>query len=260
MAARASYRPQGLALLGLAIFLGLTLSARAASLNLTASPELVEIGAFFRGQEITVTGEIPAGAQAVVEVLGPAVAEKLMRKGRRGGLWMNVSELEVKGAPSLYLVGATSPALLASAASAASCGYPALKRQIVFSGQSAGQEQEELLAQFLKLKESEGLYGAMSAPLQVSPAAGGAAMVQGTFRLPTSVKPGAYQVCLSVIEGGQVSARKCTELKVTMVGLPALFHSLAFEHGGAYGILAVILAIATGLIMGFLFKGRGGAH
>jgi hypothetical protein len=258
VAGRAVHGLKCLALLGLAIFLGLTLPGRAASLNLTVSPEVVEIGAFFQGQEITVTGGIPDGAQAVVEVLGPAMAEKLMRKGRRGGLWMNVGELEVKGAPSLYLVGATSPALLASAAAAASRGYPTLKRQIVFSGQSAGQEQEELLAQFLKLKESEGLYKAISAPLQVSSAAGGAATVQGTFQLPTSVKPGAYQVCLSVIEGGQVSARRCTELKVTMVGLPALFHFLAYEHGGLYGILAVVLAIATGLIMGFLFKGRGG--
>jgi len=260
VAGRAIYRPKGLALLGLAIFLGLTLPARAAPPDLNVSPEVVEIGAFFQGQAITVTGGIPAGAQAVVEVLGPAAPEKLMRKGRRGGLWMNVGEVEVKGAPSLYLAQSTSPSLLASAAPEASCGYPALKRQIVFSGQIAGQEQEELLAQFLKLKESEGLYGAMSAPLQVSPASGGASMVQGTFQLPTYVKPGAYQVCLSVIDRGQVTARRCTELKVTMVGLPALFHSLAYEHGGLYGILAVILAIATGLIMGFLFKERGGGH
>jgi hypothetical protein len=34
--------------------------------------------------------------------------------------------------------------------------------------------------------------------------------------------------------------------------------SLAYQHGAIYGILAVIIAIFTGFIMGYLFKGGGG--
>ncbi len=45
---------------------------------------VVQIGTFFNGQTVTVSGTIPAGAQAVLEVVGTSADEHLMRKGRRG--------------------------------------------------------------------------------------------------------------------------------------------------------------------------------
>ena len=38
-----------------------------------------------------------------------------MRKGRRGPLWMNVGEIKVQDAPSLYLVMSTAKELLTAA-------------------------------------------------------------------------------------------------------------------------------------------------
>ena len=71
-------------------------------------PDVVEIGAFFHGQEVKIIAKIPQGAQAVLEITGQTAVEHLMRKGRRGGLWMNVGEVEVQGAPSVYLAASTS--------------------------------------------------------------------------------------------------------------------------------------------------------
>jgi len=42
------------------------------------------------------------------------------------------------------------------------------------------------------------------------------------------------------------------------VGFPAWLAALAYEHGLAYGVLAVVIAIVTGFAMGFIFKGGGG--
>ena len=89
-------------------------------------------------------------------------------------------------------------------------------------------------------------------------ASGDSQTVTGTFPLPTTIKPGAYRVCLTVVQEGQVTARNCSDLKVIMVGFPAMLASLAYEHGATYGILAVIIAIVTGFAMGYLFKGGGG--
>jgi hypothetical protein len=55
-----------------------------------------------------------------------------------------------------------------------------------------------------------------------------------------------------------VVSHPCTDLTVAMVGFPAFLASLAFQHGAAYGVLAVVIAIVTGFAMGFLFKGGGG--
>jgi len=243
---------------GLLLILSLPSLVRGASLDLQVSPSQVGIGAFFRGQGVTVTAMIPQGAEAVLEVVGQAGDEHLMRKGRRGGLWLNVGEIDFHGAPSLYMAMSTDPKLLEAAGAAEPWGYPALKTRVTLSGQVQDRQRDEFFEQFLKLKESEGLYTIFPAPLKKSPAAGGLVPVQGEFRLPTNIKPGSYQVCLSVIQEGRITTKECGDLKVTMVGFPAAIATLAYQHGAIYGILAVVIAVVTGFAIGFIFKGGGG--
>jgi hypothetical protein len=244
--------------LGLGVLLAGVLPAGAAAPTLTVSPASVQIGAFFHGQAVALSGTIPAGAQAVLEVVGPSAEETLMRKGRRGGLWMNVGKILVHDAPSLYLVMSSTQELLTAVNPLATWGYKALKQRITFTGDIEPAERQEFLGQFLQLKESQHIYGTWPRGLKVGAAAGGTSPVSGTFSLPTITKPGAYKVCLSVIENGKVVSSTCADLTVAMVGFPALLASLAFQHGAAYGVLAVIIAIVTGFAMGFLFKGGGG--
>jgi hypothetical protein len=226
--------------------------------NLTLSPATVQIGTFFRGRTVKIKGTIPAGAQAVLEVRGTNADEHLMRKGRRGGLWMNVGEIVVHDAPSLYLVMSTSKALLTQAPPDATWGYQALKKDIRFSGRIEAAEQEEFLGQFFQLKESDQVYATFPGALKITAAAGGESALTAAFPVPTNTKPGTYKVCLSVIQDGKVVDRTLTDLTVEMVSFPALMASLAYQHGATYGVVAVIIAIITGFAMGFLFKGGGG--
>ena len=121
--------------------------------ELQVQPDVVEIGAFFNGQEVKISGKIPQGAQAVIEISGPATVEHLMRKGRRGGLWMNVGEMEVQGAPSLYLASSTSPPLLKEPPAGAVWGYPALKQQIKFAGEVEPEEREYFWTSFFSSRK-----------------------------------------------------------------------------------------------------------
>jgi hypothetical protein len=242
---------------GLALALAGVLPAWAAAPVLTLSPATVKIGAFFNGETVAVLGAIPAGTQAVLEVVGSSAEETLMRKGRRGGLWMNVGKVVVREAPSLYLVLSTAKELLTAPPAEASWGYAALEKRITFSGIEAS-ERQEFLTQFLQLKEEEHFYASLPGALKVEPASGGESPVKGSFLLPTITKPGTYKVCLSVIQAGKVVSTASADLKVAMVGFPALLASLAYRHGAAYGVLAVIIAIVTGFAMGFIFKGGGG--
>jgi hypothetical protein len=231
---------------------------RGASLDLKVMPDLVEIGTWFRGHRVTVSGKIPKGAEAVMEVVGQSGDEHLMRKGRRGGLWMNVGEVEFHNAPSLYMVMSSNPKLLESADAEVPWGFAALKRRVTLSGMVSDQEKPEFFQQFMELKESEGLYTTFKAAAEKSRPAGDLVPVKGEFRLPTNVKPGTYEVCFTVVQDGQVIAKTCGELQVAMVGFPAMLYTLAYEHGATYGILAVVIAIIVGFAMGFLFKGGGG--
>lgn len=245
-------------LVGLLLVWGMPAVALGASPDLQVYPDMVEIGAFFHGHRVMVTGRIPAGAEAVLEVVGQTAPEHLLRKGRRGGLWMNVGEIDFQGAPSVYLAASTNPQLLTAPPPEAAWGYQALKKRINISGGVEPAEREEFLAQFFKLKESEKIYAAIPGGLKVAAAAGDVKTVKGSFSVPTNIKPGTYEVCLSVIQNGVLAAKNCADLKVEMVGFPALLSALAYQHGATYGILAVIIAIVTGFAMGYLFKGGGG--
>ena len=206
----------------LGVLLAGALMAQAAEPALKVSPDNVQIGTFFSGQTVTVTGSIPAGAQAVLEVVGNSADEHLMRKGRRSFLWMNVGEITVHDAPSLYLVMSTAKELLTAATGAATWGYQSLKQRITFSGSIETAERPMFMQQFLELKESEHIYATFPGALKVKATAGGPRTVRGTFFLPSNTKPDTYKVVLSVITDGKVVSSASTELKVEMVGFPAL--------------------------------------
>ena len=165
----------------LGLLLAGVLPARAAAPDLTVSPATVDIGAFFNGQTVTVSGTIPAGAQAVLEVMGRSADEPLMRKGRRGGLWMNVGEITVQDAPSLYLVMSTAKELLTAAPPTATWGYQALKQHITFTGNIEPAEQEKFMDQFLQLKESEQIYASWPGALTLKAARRGRQRGDGQF-------------------------------------------------------------------------------
>ncbi len=133
-----------------------------------------------------------------------------------------------------------------------------MEKRLAFSGKIEPAERQEFLKQFLELKESEQIYASWPGALKLKAAAGAESAVTASFPLPTNTRPGAYKVCLSVIQDGKAVSNTCTDLKVEMVGFPAWLAQLAYQHGAAYGVLAVVIAIVTGFAMGFIFKGGGG--
>jgi hypothetical protein len=233
-------------------------SASAASPDLQVTPNLIHIWTFFNGTRLTVSAKIPRGAEAVAEVVGESRDQELLRKGRRVGVWMTVGEVEVQNAPSVYLAMSTAAQLFSSPVTMP-WGYGALGRQVSFTGRVGTTTTSELFRQFIRLKSSEGLYGLFPGALKVV-AEGDRDRVQGTFRLPTKIAPGTYLVHLTVIRKGQRLEHQSLPLQVVMVGSPAIFHELAYQHGAIYGILAVVIAIFAGFVIGLLFKGRGGGH
>ena len=181
----------------------------------------------------------------------------LMRKGRRGGLWMSVGEIQIGNAPNLYLLLSSSPQLPGLTGEATPWGFDALESQMTFSGSLEAHEKGRFFHEFIELKESEGLFDIKPGGLKIKPAEGGE-RVSGSFLLPAKVNPGIYQVRLSVIQNGKLLEQRTETVKVDMVGFPAAMAYLAFNHAALHGLIAVLIAIAVGFIMGFMFKDKGG--
>jgi hypothetical protein len=244
--------------LPLLLVISLAGSAQAESATLQVSPDVVEISSFYQGRNVTITGTLPEGLGAVVEVMGPTTEEHLMRKGRRGPLWMNVGQINVSGVPSLYLVLSSRADLLAGNLIDAPWGFPSLIQRISLTGDIQANEQDKFKHQFLELKESQKLYASLPGGLTISPAGDGRQKVTGKFWLPSNIRPDTYKVCLTTVKDGQQVGRVCIDMAVEMVGFPAFLMVMAYQHAALYGLLAVVIALVVGAIMGYLFKGGGG--
>ncbi len=234
-------------------------TAFAASRDLRLTPSEIHIRETFQGAPMSITATVPPQSLSIIEIKGESHKQELLRKGRRGGLWMNVGEVEVQAAPSMYLMLTNESGAILKKDIGANFGYAALKKIILFSGELPKAGANVLFEQFLQLKESEGLYGIFPGAIKVKETNSEGAKIEGNINLPSNIAPGTYQVVLSVVKDEKLLEQEITEFTVEMKGLPKLLSSLAFEHALLYGSLAVIIAIVCGFLMGFVFGGKG-AH
>ncbi len=222
-------------------------------------PNKVDIAESFEGAVIKVSAEIPAGSNAIVEFRGDNREVRLLRKGRRGGLWMNVGEVIVDDAPTLYLLMSTDPDLVSDAARESQWGYNALRKQVKLSGAMPKGGKDKLFQEFIRLKESEHLYGIFPGALKLISTSGNLARVEGEFALPDKIPPANYKIHFFVLNSGKVVDQETAEFPVEIQGMPAVLASLAHDHSTLYGLVSVIIAILAGFIMALIFKGKG-AH
>ena len=234
--------------------------AFAESPDFGVEPHRIRITESFHGRTLHISAQVPRGAQAVVELKGQPHEEHLLRKGRRWGLWMSVGEIKVHDAPSLLLTMTTDSKLLAKQYPKDKWGYGALRDEVKFSGSVPDPGEADLFTQYLKLKESEGLYGEFPGAFKVVATHDQVETVQGQFRLPGNVKPEDYELSLTAVKDGRVVERRSIKIQVVMRQLTAFLVSLAQQRPTLYGFLAVAIAMMAGLLMGFLFKGRGAHH
>ena len=231
----------------------------ATSRDLKLNPSEIHIREFFQGAPMTITATVPPQGLYIIEIKGESHAQELLRKGRRGGLWMNVGEVKVQSAPSMYLMLTSETGAALKKDMGSDFGYTAIKKAISFSGQLPKTGSDILFEQFLKLKETQGLYGIFPGAIKVKGTGTEGEKIEGKIDLPCHIAPGSYQVVLSVVKDNKLLEQGISDFTVEMKGLPKLLSSLAFEHALFYGSLAIIIAIVFGFLMGFVFGGKG-AH
>ena len=229
-------------------------------------PNLIAIGTFFNGTQLTVSGKVATENEVVVIVKGKQEELTLKKKGKAMGLlWMNLGDVHFKNVPNLYILY-SSKGIMELAASDAKAweqlgiGFEYLKKEMEIEAVQA--ERNDLAQEFLKLKQHQGLYASHPGEIIFGQKSGTEKSFKATVWIPPRISPDEYQVQVMEIHNGMIVGTSMDQLKVEEQGIPAMISSLAFNHSLLYGFLAVLIAIAAGLVMDFFFgtgKG-GGAH
>jgi len=225
--------------------------------ELMIQPEILNIGTFYSGGEVTISGEVPQGQDIIVEITGPTANGKFDVKGRVGPFWMTKGKAELEGAPSMYVLLLPGDQQWLQQAESLGLGLENLKKNMTI--QAGEKSADELFKMFLDLKKSEGLYVEKNSAVTYAPAENGRRRFTAAYHFPRSTAAGKYMIKATVMADGARITELTRSFPVEEVGFTRLVDDLATHRRLAYGILAVVIALFTGAVMGVLFKG-GGSH
>jgi uncharacterized protein (TIGR02186 family) len=223
----------------------------------------VMVTSSFVGDELVLFGAIEqdaasrprrGGYDVVATVTGPRQNLVTFRKDRVLGIWVNYDSRVFENAPA-YL------AVLANRPLEAITNAETLRRlQLGLDRISLTQRAAATIAEdapddpfrraFLRIENRRGLYREEPNGITfLTPA-----LYRASIPLPAEVPVGTYDVDVKLFADGAMIARTNSALEVYKSGFEQLVTAAARDHGFIYGLLTVIMGLATGWLASVIFR------
>jgi len=230
-----------------------------------ASKNLVEIGLSYSGDKIFFFGVNPAPGSDVVIRLTAEKEEtvKLSVKGKVGPFWMTVKQYEVTGSPFIYKIHTNKPLsqiISPETAKELELGYDAVRHKMkmhLVRGEAAPEDEGIVWQGLLKIKEQANLYNIVEDPKRLEIAEG--QLFKHYFRFPPTATEGRYQVESFCFHKGELVGYGKDIIEIKKIGLENWLTQTSQNSPVFFGIMAVVIALGTGLLVGVIF-GKGGHH
>ncbi|WP_439544201.1 TIGR02186 family protein [Hyphomicrobium sp.] len=230
------------------------------------SSRTIAVTSGFTGTEIVVFGSVvnsrqtsaEAGYYDVVVVL-EAMATPLLarRKSNVAGLWVNTASVGFEGAPSYCAIVSTRP--LEEIADDDLLERHAIGLDFVRlapAARSAIETQPGELKAFkeavIRLKQKEGLY--IKADYGVIFI--GQSLFRSSITLPANVPVGPLTARVYLFREGELLSTFSTKVRFEREGLELWLYRFAMRQPVLYGLMAVLVAVAAGLIASTVFRRR----
>ncbi|MEX0841329.1 MAG: TIGR02186 family protein [Xanthobacteraceae bacterium] len=254
-------RLAALALIGL---LATTAGAAAAErLVISLSNHRVLVTSSFSGTEVVLFGSVEndqaapshrGGYDVVVTITGPRESERVRRKERVLGVWVNVEARTFIDVPS-YL------AVLSSKPAEAIANLDTLRlMQVGFDNillpQRIGPDIADVVREdpfrvaFLRLKEEQRLYIARDNGVTfLTPV-----LFRADVPLPANARFGTYDVDVKLFADGAMIAQSDSALEIIKVGFEQFVATAARDYGLLYGLATAMLALVIGWFASLVFR------
>ena len=231
----------------------------------SASKNVVEIGLTYSGDKIYFFGVNPVpGSDVIIKLTAEKEeAVKLSVKGKVGPLWMTVKQYEVTGAPFIYKIHASKPLdqiISKESAQELELGYDAVRGKMkmdLIRGEAAPEDESIVWKGLLKIKEQATLYNIVEDPARLEISEG--KLFKHYFRFPPAATEGRYQVESFCFQKGELVGYGKDIIEIKKVGLENWLTKTSQNQPVFFGIMAVVIAVGAGLLVGVLF-GKGGHH
>jgi len=216
-------------------------------------PQQIKVGTFFKGSQAVVTADLPECSGVVVKFIGKEKEIILNEKGKEAFIWLNVAQVTVSNAPSIYILTSTDKLdilCLPTLQNQEMLGYNSLKDTIFFKSTLPlrGDEFEE----FIKFKEHTGSYSTNN-NAEIILNSDRTKTLKSVINIPSFISPDEYRIVLYCFYEGKLLDKTELKLSVEEVGLPLFIRNLATNYPAIYGISSIIVAMIAGSIIGLIF-------
>jgi len=233
------------------------------------STRSVEVTTGFTGHEILIFGAIDNSQQpgeeggyydVVVVVEGTSLPLVVRRKSDVAGVWVNTSSVMFASVPSYYAIASTrpieeiaGPLVLERAA----IGFAHIKMTPApgYRWSFHDYELAAFKAAVIRLKQKEGLY-VVKAKDGVTFT--GRSLFRSTISLPANVPVGPLVARTYLFRNGEVLSAHIARVTLERKGIERLVHNFAFRYPLSYGLVAVLIAVLSGLLASTYFRRETG--
>lgn len=218
------------------------------------SGSMVAITTGFVGSDLLLFGATEDAGDVVVVVRGTQGDERVRRKGKIAGIWVNRDEMIFNGVPGTYLVAASRPVdeiLIAAEQFDNQIGSANLRLDARDTARPLI-EVEAFREALIRNKQRQGLYRSDVGKVHFVDNR----LFRTSIHFPANVPVGTYVVDVYLAQGGRVTSSKTTLLEVRKFGFEARVYDLAHRHSLAYGVLAILIAAMAGWFAGVVARER----
>lgn len=219
----------------------------------------ISIQSNFTGIEILIYGSIDfsktkspdSGTYDVIAVIrAPSQPLVARRKERIAGIWVNSRGAVYPRVPGFYAALATRPfRAITSDETLKSLGVGIAN--LDFGRPSTEDPRDaQYRSAVIRLKQKQQLFQEDDDGVSFV----GRSLFRATVALPVNVPTGRYTADVYLFRDGELISKNLSTLEVNKAGFERTIYVLAFAHPFVYGLLAVLVAVLTGLAGWFAFR------
>ena len=229
----------------------------AASVNkMTAevSSEMVQINTGFDGMNLLLFGTTNEADDIIIVIKGPRETNIIRKKTRVAGIWVNTGKVTIENVPTFYAIASTRPLTQITAKSVLKIneiGAENISTNILEnSDENTIAASDEYMGALVRLKNRNGLY--VADPVKIALIKN--QLFRANINFPANVSTGKYTAQIYSFKNGLLIDVINKPILVKKVGIGADVFRLAHSHSAAYGIIAILIAVASGWIAAAIFR------
>ena len=231
-------------------------SASASDNKMTAeiSTDLVQINTGFDGVNLLLFGTTNGTNNIIIVIKGPLETNIIRKKTRVASIWVNTEKVIIENVPTFYAIASTRPlnqittqSILKKYGIGANNFLTNILKQANAKTMDISDEYKNAL---VRLKNKLGLY--IDNPIKIKLIE--EQLFRANIKFPANVSTGNYTAQIYYFKNGLLLDVINKPILVEKIGIGADVFRLAHSHSALYGIIAILIAVASGWIAAAIFR------